>query len=141
MMTLPQLRKLAKVDMNGNFERLKARLVARGNEMDETLYKDTSSPTISTVHVMAIMAIAAKVKRKLHILDVGNAVLEADMKSGEDIFVELDYMSTRILGMIDHTGKKSSEFEEVVAVMLLQFLAGGIPMSTVFNMLHATSSR
>lgn len=110
-MTLLQLRKLirsavifdAKHDMNGNFERLKARLVARGNEMDTTLYEDTTSPTIATIHVMILLAVAAKERRKLRVLDIGNAFLEADMKSGEEVYVELDQMSSRILGMIDPT--------------------------------------
>lgn len=109
LMTMPQLRRLIhsalifddKYDINGKFERLKARLVARGNEMDETLYENRSSPTISTIHVMILVAIAAKEKRKIRILDIGNAFLEADMKSGEDVYVELDQVSSRILSMID----------------------------------------
>ena len=96
LMTLPQLRRLIrsalifddKYDMNGVFERLKARLVARGNEMGETLYEDRSSPTISTIHVMIMLSIAAREKRKIRILDIGNAYLEASMKSGEDVYVE-----------------------------------------------------
>jgi hypothetical protein len=90
-----------KYDVNGVFERLKGRLVARGNEMDDTLYEDRSSPTISTIHVMMILAIAAKEKRHVRVLDIGNAFLEADMKTGEDVYVELDKVSSRILSMID----------------------------------------
>ena len=109
MMTLPQLRRLIrsgmifddKYDMNGVFERLKGRLVARGNEMDDTLYEDRSSPTISTIHVMMILAVAAKERRHIRILDIGNAFLEAEMKSGEDVYVELDKVSSRILSMLD----------------------------------------
>jgi hypothetical protein len=73
-----------------SFERLKARLVAGGNEMDETLYEDRSSPTISTIHVMIMLSIAAKERRKIRILDIGNAFLEADMKTGEGVYVELE---------------------------------------------------
>lgn len=111
LMTLPQLRRLIrsalifddKYDMNSVFERLKARLVARGNEMDETLYEDRSSPTISTIYVMIILSIAARAKRKIRVLDIGNAFLEASMKSGEDVYVKLDPVTSRILYMIDDT--------------------------------------
>ena len=85
MMNLSQMRKLirsamifdGKYDVNGNFERLKARLVARGNEMNESLYEDRSSPTISTIHVMIILALAAKERRHIRVVDIGNAFLEA----------------------------------------------------------------
>ena len=111
MMSLSQMRKLIrsamifddKYDVNGNFERLKARLVARGNEMDESLYEDRSSPTISTIHVMIILALAAKERRHIRVVDIGNAFLEAEMKSGEDVYVELDEVSSRLLGMIDNS--------------------------------------
>jgi hypothetical protein len=111
IMTVPQTRRLIrsamifddKYDVNGAFEKLKGRLVARGNEMDETLYEDRSSPTISTIHVMIILAIAAKEKRHIRVLDIGNAFLEANMKTGEDVYIELDTVSSRILAMIDNT--------------------------------------
>jgi len=78
-----------KYDVNGKFERLKARLVVRGNEMDERLYEDKSSPTVSTICTMIILAIAAKEKRKTRVLDIGNTFLEADVRAGEEIYVEI----------------------------------------------------
>lgn len=36
-------------------------------------------------------------------LDIGNAFLEADMKSGDDVYVELDQVVSRILSMIDNS--------------------------------------
>lgn len=50
--------------MNGVFERPTERLVSRWNEMDDTLYKDRSSPNISAIHVTIILAIAAKEKQR-----------------------------------------------------------------------------
>lgn len=109
-MKLPQLRKLirsamifdAKYAVNGEFERLKARFVARGDQMDETLYDDRSSPAISTIHVMIMIALAAKEKRKIRVLDIGNAFLEAEM-TGKEVYVEIDQATSRILSMIDNS--------------------------------------
>lgn len=50
---------------------------------------------------MIMLAIAAKERRKIRILDIGNAFLEASMKTGEEVYVELDHVSSRILAMLD----------------------------------------
>lgn len=47
----------------GVFEKLKARLVAGGNQQDKELYDDLSSPTVSTSAVMTVFSIAAYEKR------------------------------------------------------------------------------
>lgn len=76
-------------------ERLKATLVARGNEMDASLYENRSSPTTSTEHVMMLLAITANEKRNIRVLDIGNAFLEADMKDVEDVYVLFDVTTSR----------------------------------------------
>lgn len=65
--------------------------------MDDTLYEDRSSPTVSTIHLM--MIIAAKERRRIGVLDIGNAFLKADIKTRKDLYVEL----SRILCMIENT--------------------------------------
>jgi hypothetical protein len=115
-----------KYDVNGAFERLKARLVARGNEMDATLYEQKSSPTISTVHVMMLLAIAAKNGRYIRVLDIGNAFLEADMKEGEDVFVILDPVNSKILSSIDASVKQYMDERGRVVAKLKKALYGCI---------------
>lgn len=69
LMNLHQLRRLInsalilddKYDINGVSERLKSRPVARGNEIDDSLYEDRYSPT---VHVMILLLILAKERQK-----------------------------------------------------------------------------
>ena len=60
---------------SGEFEKLKARLVAGGHMQDKSLYEDISSPTVSTSAVFAVAAIAAKEKRHVVTLDIGGAYL------------------------------------------------------------------
>lgn len=91
---------MIKYDLNGYFEILKARLGARGNEIDANLYKDKCSPTMPTVHVMMVLAIAANGERKVRVLNIGNVFLEADMEDGEDLYVALDAINSQF--MDDH---------------------------------------
>jgi hypothetical protein len=43
----------------GEFEKLKARLVAGGNEQDKNLYDDLSAPIVSTCSVFTLLSLAA----------------------------------------------------------------------------------
>ena len=59
----------------GKFEKLKARLVAGGNQQNKDLYDDISSPTVSTSAVMTVFTIAAHEKRKGTVMDIDSAQL------------------------------------------------------------------
>ena len=74
----------------GEFEKLKARLVAGGNQQDKDLYDDLSSPTVSTCAVMTVFSIAAYEKRSAVVVDIGGAFLNADMDTGIDVYMRLD---------------------------------------------------
>ncbi len=51
----------------GAFEKLKARLVAGGDQQDKSIYTDLSSPTASTASVFAVAALAAQQGREVSI--------------------------------------------------------------------------
>jgi hypothetical protein len=55
----------------GEFEKLKARLVAGGHMQDKTLYDDLSSPTVGTSSVFTVLTIAAHENRMTAVLDIG----------------------------------------------------------------------
>ena len=74
----------------GAFEKLKARLVAGGNQQDKDLYDDLSSPTVSTSVVMTVFAIAAYEKRNVSVVDITGAYLNADMNTGVTVYMRLD---------------------------------------------------
>ena len=66
----------------GEFEELKARLVAGGDQQDKNLYDDLSAPTVSTSAVFTVLSIAAHEGRRAAVVDIGGAFLNAEMKTG-----------------------------------------------------------
>jgi len=83
----------------GEFEKLKARLVAGGHMQDKSLYDDISSPTVATTAVFMIAAIAAKEGRTVATLDIKAAYLNADMV-GRKVYMKLDPVMASILSKL-----------------------------------------
>ena len=83
-----------KFKANGLFEKLKARLVARG-DMEFGTLMDISSPTASLQAVLMIAAIAAKECRHVKSADVPGAYLNALME--EEVHMMLDEFLTSLL--------------------------------------------
>jgi hypothetical protein len=80
-----------KRDSQNNLVKLKSRLVAGGDRQDRSLYskEDTTSPTVSTTSLLGILALSAKERRHLTVVDVGSAYLNADMQ-GPDVFMMIE---------------------------------------------------
>ena len=68
-----------KFDPSGKFEKLKARLIAGGDQQDKSLYQDISSATVATSSVFIVATIAALEKRLITVVDVTGAYLNAFM--------------------------------------------------------------
>ena len=81
----------------GEFEKLKARLVAGGNQQDKNLYDDLSAPTVSSSAVFTVLSIAAHEGRKAAVVDIGGAFLNAEMKTGVDIHMRLDRTMSELI--------------------------------------------
>lgn len=64
---------------NGDFEKLKARLVALGNMQEKEVFDSVASPTISLVAIFIIIALAAIENRFVATINVGAAYLEVTM--------------------------------------------------------------
>ena len=88
---------------DGLFDKLKARLVAGGDQQDRTIYSDneTSSPTVSTCAVFLIAAIAAKERIQVATIDFAGAYLNADMK--RRVLMTFDPILTQLIVDIDRT--------------------------------------
>ena len=69
---------------SGEFEKLKARLVALGNHMKEGTYGDTYSPTIGHATVMIILSIAAHDDAELEVTDVPSAFVHTPREKDAD---------------------------------------------------------
>lgn len=87
-----------KYDAAGNFEKLKARLVAGGDQQDRTVYSDTdiSSPTVATSAVFLVAAIAAQERRHVATIDIAGAYLNADIGE-QEVLMNLDKTLAEIL--------------------------------------------
>jgi histone deacetylase 1/2 len=102
-----------KFKANGTFDKLKARLVADGSMQERSVYAtdELSSPTVATISVMCMLAIAAKERRSLSTVDIGSAYLNAEMDA--DVIMMLDTPLATIivaiwpelLGYLDDRGR------------------------------------
>ena len=88
-----------KYDAKGEFEKIKARLVADGRGQDRELYPDTSSPAVGLPSVKMCLVQAAKEGRKAAKVDIGGAYLNAKM-TGEEVHMELAQDLTNIVTKI-----------------------------------------
>jgi len=70
-----------KFSPEGEFLKLKARLVAGGNQQDRALYEDVSSPTASITIIFIVLTIAAAERRHMVTMDIAGAYLNASMSS------------------------------------------------------------
>ena len=82
---------------SGEFEKLKARLVAGGDQQDKTLYDDLSAPTVGTSSVFTLLCIAAHEGRKVTVIDISGAYLNADMNTGLTVHMRLDKNMTGMM--------------------------------------------
>jgi hypothetical protein len=79
-----------KYDAEGNFEKVKARLVADGHDQDPTLYPNKSSPTVAMHSVFAVLGMAAEKRWRIVVkIDIKGAFVQTPM-SGPPIFMKLD---------------------------------------------------
>ena len=76
-----------KRDVNGEFERCKARLVAQGcSQHFGQDYDETFSPVVRFESVRLLLALAVQCHLKLHQMDVKTAFLNGELK--EDIYMK-----------------------------------------------------
>jgi hypothetical protein len=141
-----QLRKVIRSSMffkekyspSGDFEKLKARLVAGGDQQDKSLYEDISSPTVSTSAVFIIAAIAAREQRKIVTVDITGAYLNADM-GGEEVLMRLDKLMATLLVQIEPDYERFLLTDGSMIVKLTKALYGCIESAKLwYDNLSAT---
>ena len=72
-----------KISPEGEFIKLKSRIVAGGNTQDSTTYNDTTAPTINSVSLMLILHIMAAEDRECATFDVPSAFVRVPADPGE----------------------------------------------------------
>jgi len=85
----------AKFKADGQFDKLKARLVGGGHKQDRTVYETVSSPTCDLSSVFIVAYQAAKENRKVVTADIPGAYLNAPME--REVLMELSPDVTQIL--------------------------------------------
>jgi Reverse transcriptase (RNA-dependent DNA polymerase) len=86
----------AKYHPDGTFDKLKARLVAGGDQQDKTLYDDLSLATVSTSSVFTLAAVAHE-HRRIAVVDIGGA----DMGDKVPVHMRLDGTMSEFLVTLD----------------------------------------
>jgi hypothetical protein len=113
-----------KFNAEGGYEKLKARLVANGAQMDPSTHTDLSSPTVSLTFLLMEVVMAARERRKVATMDVGNAFVKATMDGEEEVLVNLDQISAALLIQIDPTFKRFLNERMEMTVLLKKALYG-----------------
>ena len=117
----------------GEFEKLKARLVAGGNQQDKDLYDDLSSPTVSTCGVMTVFSIAAYENRSAVVVDIGGAFLNADMDTGIDVYMRLDGTMSRMIAKLNKVYEQYMDGKGCVVVRLDKALYGCVESAALWH--------
>ena len=118
----------------GTFEKLKARIVAGGDQQDKSIYtiEETSSPTVSAAAVFVTAAIAAHEKRQIMTMDVETAYLNAKMIEGKPVYMRLDPLITSILTQLDAKYDQYKDSKGSVIVKLDRALYGCVESAVLW---------
>jgi hypothetical protein len=122
-----------KTNPDGSFNKYKARLVAGGDQQDKKLYDDVSSPTVSTSAVFTAIAIAAAENRKVAVVDIGGAFLNAMMPVGMPVFMRLDSTMSDFLTSLDSEYDRYVDNRGCVTVKLDRALYGCIESASLWH--------
>ena len=109
---------------DGSFQKLKARLVAGGDQQDKDLYENLSSPTVSTSSVFTMIGVSAHEGRHVAVLDVSGAFLNAEMTLGVPVHMKLDRTMSELIAEIDWSYSKYVDAGGCIIVLLKKALYG-----------------
>lgn len=118
-----------KYNAKGVIVKLKARLVAGGNQQDKSIF----SPTISQESVMMVVAIAATEDRSMETCDVTGAFLEAEMPMNCEVLMSLDAVCAKLLILLDPSCSSFILDDGVLHVRLRGALYGCVQSSKLWS--------
>ena len=117
---------------SGEFEKLKARLVAGGDQQDKTLYDDLSAQTVGTSCEFTLLCIAAHEGRKVTVVDISGAYLNADMNTGLTVHMRLDKNMTGMMVKLSPQYAKYMDARGCVVVRLDKALYGCVESAALW---------
>ena len=116
----------------GAFDKLKARLVAGGDQQNNNLYDDLSSPTVSTSVVFTVFIIAAHEGRNAAVVDIGGAYLNAYMNTGIEVHMRLDKIMSGMMIKLCEDYKKYADNRGCIVVRLDRALYGCVESAALW---------
>ena len=117
---------------SGEFKKLKARLVAGGNQQDRDLYDDLSAPTVAMSSVFTLLSIAAHENRTIAVIDTSGAFLNADMDTGLAVHMRLDRnMSSIMIKLAPHYARYT-DHKGCIVVRLDKALCGCVESAALW---------
>jgi hypothetical protein len=124
-----------KYDANGEFEKVKARLVADGRDQDPTLYPNKSSPTVAIHSVFTVLGMIGA-KRWLIVakIDIKGAFVQTPM-TGPPIYMKLE---PRIVAYAKEMYPELNEFQwrdQCLYTVMLKAMYGCVQASALWNAL------
>ena len=126
---------------NGDFDKVKARLVAGGDWVEPGTVGETSSPTVNTMSVMMILNIAAVMKYEVSTHDVTGAFLVPELIVGErPMYLWLDReLSTLFVALVPALKNFVDEPTGAIHFRIMRYLYG-LPQASFhfYNHMNAT---
>ena len=117
----------------GQFEKLKGRLVAGGDQQDKTLYEDLSSPTVSSSVVMTLLSVAAHDKRSVTVVDITGAYLNAEMGREVTVHMRLDRVISELMTRLQPAYAEYLDHRGSIVVRLQRALYGCMESAALWH--------
>jgi hypothetical protein len=117
---------------NGEFDKMKARLVADGRDQDAALYPDKSSPTIAIHSVFTALGLASgKPWRIVVKIDIKGKFMQTPMK-GEPVYMRVDPKVSRYVIEMFPRLKEMLESDGCLYTLLLKAMYGCVQASALW---------
>ena len=118
--------------VSGEFEKLKARLMAGGDQQDRDLYDDLSAPTVATSSVFTLLSIAAYERRSIAVVDISGAFLNANMTTGLPVHMRLDRNMSKIMIKLAPRYSQFADHKGCIVVKLDKALYGCVESAALW---------
>jgi hypothetical protein len=117
---------------NGNFDKVKARLVADGRDQDAEMYPDKASPTVAIQSVFTVLGLAATKPWQIVVkIDVKGAFVQTPME-GEPIYMKLDPKISQVAAEMYPKLKDYVEGDGCIYTHLLKAMYGCVQASALW---------
>jgi len=117
---------------NGEFDKIKARLVVDDRDQDAAMYPDKSSPTVAIHSVFTALGLASgKPWRIVMKIDIKGAFVQTPMK-GEPVYMKVDPKISRYVIEMFLKLKEMLEMDGCLYTLLLKAMYGCVQVSALW---------